>query len=202
MRVGNYSVVVPEGIERESGHVELDHGRQYTLRLMSHDHRQCDAEVTIDGKYLDTFRLRGHGQVTLERMPNDTGRLTFYSSGTDEAGQAGELSVAVPDKGLIQVRLVPEKYRAPVPTPTTGHVLRSKSMRPIGMCSFAGQEEKTSGGITGLSGHSGQQFVNVEAINREESEAVTISIRLVTGNTGPRPLRASAGTANPVPQPV
>ncbi len=197
MRVGSYSVLIPEGVERETGHVGLSHGKQYTLRLGNHDGRQCDAEVTVDGKVIETFRLYPHQTMTLERSPDDNGRFTFYSSGTGDAAQAGEFAIAETDKGLIQVRFVPEKRR----------VERPKTVRPMGLCSFSsgttrgfGGEEKTSGGITGLSGHSDQKFQTVGAIDREESESVLISIRLVTWNDGPRPLRVvERGNAVPVP---
>lgn len=197
MRVGNYSVLVPEGIERDSGHVGLEHGKQYTLRLMNHDHRRCDAEVVVDGKAMGTFRLHGHGQATLERMPDDHGRLTFYSTGTADAEKAGEAGIATVERGLIQVRFVPEK-RPVEPIRTVAPI----GARPMGLTrSYADREEKTAGGITGLSGHSDQQFVTVGAIDREESAAVTISLRLVTASTGPRPLRA-AEQGNRVPEPV
>ena len=211
MRVGNFSVLIPEGVERDSGHVALEHGRQYTLRLMNHDHRQCDAEVTVDGKPMHGFRLYGNGSVTLERMPDDPGRLTFYSAGTADAAQAGEGQIASPDKGLIQVRFVPAKR--PVYTPPAAPVPRRygtsgqsmggggllRSAAPLGFAPQA--EEKTAGGITGLSGHSNQQFVTVADIDRAEDEAVTISLRLITLVGGPRPLQP-VRQGNPVPAPV
>lgn len=219
MRVGNFSVLIPEGVERDSGHVALEHGRQYTLRLLNHDHRRCDAEVTVDGKPVGGFRLHGGGSVTLERFPDDPGRLTFYSTGTWDAAAAGESAIAAPDKGLIQVRFVPERrpVYTPPPVPTTRRfgaggqsvsgqgLLRSAPMDLSGggeaRCFAGAAEEKTSGGITGLSGHSAQQFVTVADIDRAEDEAVTISLRLITLVGGPRPLQP-ARHGNPVPAPV
>jgi hypothetical protein len=172
MRYGNYSVLVPEGVERESGYVGLPHGTQYTLRLGNHDYRRCDAEVTVDGKRVGVFRLNGHGSTTLERSPDDHGKFTFYSSGTGDAGAAGEAGVAAADKGLIQVRFVPERRRKPVHTPPV--VMRTATVAGGGQSQLYGSarpmnsttptsfnEEKTSGGITGLSGHSDQRFVDV-----------------------------------------
>lgn len=214
MRVGNYSVLIPEGVERDSGHVALEHGRQYTLRLMNHSFLRCDAEVTVDGKPVGGFRLQGHGQITLETVPNDGGRFTFYSSGTTDAGQAGEGSIAVPDKGLVQVRFVPERqlagaYKAATPVLRGG--IGGQSVRPLGFseqrvatCSAQPErEEKTCGGITGMSGVSNQQFIDVQPLpDRDEANAVTISLRLITFNSGPRPLKAVTPLANPVPEPV
>ena len=220
MRVGNYSVLIPEGVERESGHVSVEHGKQYTLRLMSHDYRRCDAEVEIDGKSLGGFRLHGYGSITLERSPEDSGRFTFYSSGTVDAGAAGEAGIAAADKGLIQVRFVPERRTAPpVPRVQTmgmrggpcggmrggpcGQPVGGGLFRSAGPLGFTGdREEKTSGGITGLSGHSAQQFVTVGPLDRAKDESVTITLRLVTLDAGPRPLKPVSDRANPVPAPV
>jgi hypothetical protein len=212
MRYGNYSVLIPEGAERDSGYVGLPHNQQYTIRLMSHDHRRCDAEVTVDGKPVGVFRLSGHGSMTLERSPDDHGRFTFFASGSGEASTAGEATVASADKGLIQVRFVPERRRH---SPAGGIVralfftgmssgepqwsARSADYGTVPTC--CEPEEKTSGGITGLSGHSSQAFTNVGAIDRDESGAVTISLRLVVADRGVRPLRAT-GQGNRVPAPI
>lgn len=217
MRVGNFSVLVPEGTERETGHVALEHGRQYTVRLMSHDNRQCDAEVTIDGKDIGTFRLHGYGSMTLERMPSDNGRFTFYTSGTSDASAAGDANIGTQDKGLVQVKFIPEKAKE--------WVWRKggpggRSVRPMGMAEpyketwnaggsvgtsystgITRSTEELTAGITGLSGHSDQQFVDVGGIIREESDAVQISLRLVASAAGPRELKA-APRSNPVPVPV
>ena len=48
MRVGNFSLMIPEGIERDSGHIVLPHEQVYTLRLGNHGNRRCDAHVWID----------------------------------------------------------------------------------------------------------------------------------------------------------
>lgn len=170
MRVGSFSVQIPEGRERDSGHVVLDHGRQYTLRLGNHQDRPCDAHVTVDGKSLGGFRVNAREYVTLERSPNDNGRFTFYLDGTADAVTAGIGEVPAVDKGLIQVRFVPERRRErPVGTVVKTAGLRSRggpggqSQGPVGepaswrapsqhpydgpQC-FAGEaEEKTSGGL-------------------------------------------------------
>jgi len=211
MRVGNFSVVIPEGSERETGYVGLQHGKQYTVRMMSHDHRRCDAVVTIDGKEIGTFRIHGHQSFTLERSPEDHGRFTFYADATEEATKAGIALVPNESRGLIQVRFVPEKYHPPVFRGGPGGQSVSRgwdqgygagSLRSMGFT--PDREEKTSGGITGLSGHSSQQFTEVGAMPLDESEAVTISIRLVCVPDGPRPLKAATEVArgNAVPPPV
>lgn len=211
MRVGNFSVLIPEGSERDSGYVGLEHGNNFVIRLMNHTHQQCDAEVTVDGKDVGCFRIDAHGSCTLERSPDDNGRFTFFSAGTDDANKAGEFGIAAADKGLIQVKFVPERQREYRPSvvrgmggvfgmweggPSMGGWSRDR-----GTTECDAGNEKTVGGITGLSGHSDQQFRTVGSIDRDESQAVTISLRLITANFGPRPLKA-ANRGNPVPEPV
>lgn len=230
MRVDKYTVLVEPGVERETGHVALPHNTQYTIKLLSHDRRRCDAAVEIDGKPVGVFRLDGFGNAVLERSPADHGRFTFYSAGTAAAGQAGEGGVAAADKGLVRVVFTPEK-RVDRPTyqpASFGWVLRSadgytqtsgfaaKNIKDDGHSSWSGGAGMQSaavddfavgaavGGVTGLSGMSGQKFAEVGAIDLDHAQAVTITIRLVTLPDGPRPLPPNPGPvrANPVPPPV
>lgn len=210
MRVGNFSVLIPEGSERESGHVGLDHGKQYTVKIQNHDWRQCDAEVQIDGKSIGTFRLSGHGQIALEHSPDDHGRFTFYKSDSADGQAAGAADIGRPDRGLVQVRFVPEKRRP------RGRDWGIGILRGAGGQSMRGPEATYSAsvgsrgisssrdeeGITGLSGHSDQRFIEVGEIDRDEDESVLISLRLVVAHNGPRPLKARSAQANPVPGPV
>lgn len=219
MRVGNFSLLIPEGVEKDSGHIALPHGKQYTLKAGNHAGSRCDAEVSIDGKKIGTFRLDGYDYLTLERSPDDSGRFTFYADGTADAERAGVAAVAVPDRGLIQVKFVPERYRERVVRPAAmtrsvggprgqslgGEEYTSDRLLVEGSAphSFGTRSvEKTTGGITGLSGHSDQQFTAVGRIDRDEDQAVTISVRLILRDDGPRPLKAAAGMGNPVPAPV
>lgn len=200
---------MPEGAERTSGHVSLNHGQQYTVRLLNCG-RRSDATVKIDGKEIGTFRLNPNQDVVLERAPDDNGRFTFYASGSYLAGAAGEGNIAVPDKGLIEVTFRPEKVR-PRPEPTA-RVMHAKSLgggvrgQSMGAmpdasegCSFAG-EEKTAGGITGLSGHSDQKFTTVGLMEYDPAGTVTITLRLVLA-AEPRELKPQRA-GNPVPEVV
>lgn len=58
-----------------------------------------------------------------------------------------------------------------------------------------------SAGVTGLSGHSDQSFVEAERIDYDELLTTVINLRLVHDDDGPRPLVASQ-RGNPVPPPV
>ncbi len=220
MRVANFTLLIPEGQERESGHVFLNNGQQFTLKMVNHwFDRACDAEITVDGKSLGGFRINSGATITLERPPNETGRFTFYRSVSEEAAMSGVAMVENKERGLVSVRFKPEVRRPK-------SVLRSagggQSMRGMD------QEEKTSGGIitpqammsfhdggttetsvnlesgiTGLSGHSNQQFETVTPLIYDAAEEVVINIRLVCDKTV-RPLQAvqTVPRSNDIPAPV
>lgn len=216
MRFGNYSVQVVEGFERgESGYCHVPHGKAYTLRLGNHGSAKCQADVVIDGKPVGSFVLRGYQTATIERGVDDTGRFTFYADGTSEAVQAGIAAVANVDRGLVQVVFSPEKSR-PVSWNSEISVLRTANLSrrgPGGQSqggwgntrsteSYCGErEEKTGGGITGLSGYSTQQFREAAAFDVDESKRVTVTLRLVRLDEGPRPL-VGVSNGNSVPPPV
>lgn len=207
MRFGNYSVLIPEGSERGEGYVALSHGRQYAVQLGNHSSRRCQAEVSLDGKSIGTFVLSGYGTARLERAPHDNGRFTFYADDTTEAEAAGLATISQPDRGLVQVKFTPEKsrYRHEDVIRLSSFSTESSVMRGAGGQSqgswASNREEKTSGGITGLSGHSDQQFTTVAGLNLDESGSITITLRLMAGTDGPHPLTATS-RGNPVPPPV
>lgn len=207
MRVGNFSLYIPEGRERSSGHVEMAHGTQYHLKLDNHDHRQCDAEVTIDGKCVGTFRIAGHSGINLETVPGDGGRFTFYATDTQEFLAAAGGDVSKDLRGLVQVTFKPEKvvwrHRGP-----GDHFIKGGGPSLQGQafnCSNLKARDcavPTSAGITGMSGHSDQRFHQVPDLVHDQGAEVTISVRLVSGaGLGPRPLVAQR-QSNPVPAPV
>lgn len=168
MRVGNFSVLIPEGRERDSGHVVLRHGTPYTPTLKNHfNNRRCDAAVTIDGKDMGTFRLAAFGSLPLERPVHDDGRFTFYTADSPEFAAAACGDVAPDERGLVKVVFRPEK----APAVRAGQISmpadafdrqgsqtyrRSTDDLAVGgadfdaplRCSLAPErEEKTSGGI-------------------------------------------------------
>lgn len=108
MYLNQFSVRVPEGRETTSGYVEIEHGKQYTLVLRNDRSRRCNAEVSIDGKRIGTFRIQAHGNIRLERKPDDEGRFTFYRPGSTAAERADLGSVSASDLGLVKVVFTPE----------------------------------------------------------------------------------------------
>lgn len=213
MRVGNFSVIVPEGRERDTGHVALNHSQQYTIRLLSHNHRRCDAEVTVDGKPVGTFRLNSHDSLALERPAHDSGRFTFYQADSGEAAQVGVAGIVAPDRGLIQVRFHVERNlmryvqggggicrTMDMGTVATGYEREEKTSGSIR--GIVGRTQNCSAGVTGLSGQSRQSFHDVAGLDYDPTEETVITIRLVVGDNGPRPLTAVPVRANQIPSQV
>lgn len=203
MRVGNFSVLIPEGKERESGHVELDHERQYRIQLGNHCYdRRTDVTVVLDGKEIGNFRVNAGATVTLERSPHDNGRFTFFLSDSEQAVQAGVSKISTPDRGLLTAIFRAERKRqSPVVTMRGGAGGQSvKGMFPTS------NEEKTSGGIltsgvTGLTGHSDQSFVSVSNLDYDPTLETVINLRLVGNKYAVRELIPSP-RSNAVPNPV
>jgi len=233
MYLNSFSVRVPEGTEKESGYVELNHGKQYALLLRNGRNVRCDADVTIDGKPVGTFRIAANSSLSLERPPNEDKRFTFYKADTSEAKESGQADIPSDSFGLIQVTFRVEKaelyvwhgewhssnpWRPHNPWITTyggsfsSEVLRGDSAytctlsdTPVAsQAEVSSTTDERSAGITGLSGHSDQEFVAVGPMDYDESYTTTISIRLVATEAqrgDPTPLKPVTHH-NPVPPTV
>lgn len=177
MNIDQYSVEIPEGKPLNGGYVAMSHGTAYTISLSNHSTRRCDAEVRIDGGIVGTWRIEGESVIRLERPVHDTGRFTFFKSGTPEAESAG--IVNGDQNGLITVTFYPE---------IAPGVLCAGQSRPL-----------LSEGGTGLTGESDQKFATASRIVRDTSMAVQINLRLVAIDERPRPLFPRS---NPIPPPV
>jgi hypothetical protein len=172
IKLHEFSVSIPEGINYDDGYVQMRHGTQYTILLRNESVVRCDAEVYIDNQKVGTWRIDGGKQIQLERPAHDTGRFTFYQVGSSEGDTAG---IRAGDaNGLIRVVFKPEIERYDV----------RYSLAP---------------GATGLSGRSEQTFTSVPALSYDESKRVTINLRIVIDTDEPRPLFSRA---TPVPPPV
>lgn len=237
MQIGNFSVRIPEGQEQEAGHVHMRHDTPYTIELRNYySTRRCDAEVKVDGKVIGTFRVNSLDRVRLERAPHDRGRFTFYKADTSEAQQAGVDNIATSDRGLIEVRFRAEKpWQPPVKSvggqhTNSGYRSRGHSypVDDVMLSSYkGGPEEETAGnleamgrgykgampvsrlspGMTGVSGHSSQNFTEVADLDYDSSTETVITLRLVhqepvySSRQEPREL-TPAPRRNPVPDPV
>lgn len=172
MNNNEFEVEIPEGQKLENGYVEMRHNTQYSLNLKNHRWVPCDAEVTIDGIHVGTWRIESRGEIHIERPVHDTGHFTFFQVGTEEADMAG--ITKNPDNGLISVTFKPKKES------------NALNAGPLP-------------GATGLSGESSQRFVNAIEIEHDMSRAFTIHIRLISKQPNIRPL---APRSTPIPPPV
>ena len=178
MKNTEFEVVIPEGKELGDGYVEMRHNTQYSLNLKNHRHVPCDAEVTIDGNHVGTWRINPCNEIRIERPVHDTGHFTFFEVGTDEAGMAGIAKKA--DNGLVSVTFKPKIEYMP--------------LRAAGL-----PRTEFSAGATGLTGESKQRFIDATNIEHDMSRAFTIHLRLVARRPDIRPL---APRSTPVPPPV
>lgn len=205
MRVGQFSVFIPEGREMSSGHVSLKHGQQYTVKVINHNSVEADAEITIDGKIVGCFRIAPRRDIQLERNPNDRGRFTFYKLDSVEGQQINLAQISANDLGLVQVVCKPAKKKEEIPILRSAggqHTNTSYSRGGPRGQSMGGEMATMSAGGTGLSGHSSQNFVEVGPIDYDLEGIVTISLRLVEEDNQPREMKANNEKANPVPSVV
>jgi hypothetical protein len=197
MKVANCSVRIPQGKELETGHVVLQHGQQYSIELSNSSYTRYDAVVSLDGDQVGTYRLNPLQVWDVEHPADSQQRFTFYAASTAEAAQVGESVVEKDKKGLLEVIFYPEKVQ-PVQTLGFGFETRGGGG---GMKGF-----NLGAGVSGLSGHSDAQYRRAEKIVWDFDNAVTITLRLVTGeeDTTPQPFsrRAERMRANPVPPAV
>lgn len=155
VELGPYALEIPQGELSPTGHVRLNHGQQYTIRLSNSSAFRCDAKVSIDGHAVGVWRLPAHATIEVARPVHDTGCFTFYAIGTREAELAHLRKNE--ELGLITVEVTPE---------------RSVMTAPF----FSA--DRTAGG-TGLSGMSHQQFAIAEAIDPDCEQTMTLHVRLI-----------------------
>lgn len=231
MRVGNFSLMIPQGRERDSGHVGLAPAAHYQIRLMNHLARRCDVDVAVDGKAIGTFRLNAHGSASLDGPPDDAahGKFTFFEVGSDEAHAAGQSGIANQERGLIVATFKPERpYVHVAPAMLVGRSEPEQTWAPYRKggpsgqhcnsndgggavlrsavsASYSTQGAQYAAGVTGVSGYTDQRFVNCGPIVYDENEITTITVRLGVDRAvaAVRPLQAAPKhRANPVPDPV
>ncbi len=205
MKLEQFELVIPEGRELPSQHVIMQHGTQYRIQVSNHSNGRCDAVVSLDGDEIGTYRLSA-GQVwAIEHPAENQQRFTFYASGTSEATAVGEAVLDKNEKGLVQVTFYPEKQSR------FDDVLETLGSRGGGMTRGGGFFGETTrggskglgAGVSGLSGYSSAQYGSASRIERDEDNAVTITLRLVTEDTTPQPISARRRQiANPIPPAV
>ncbi len=156
----------------------------------------------MDGKEVGCFRVHAHGSIRIERPANDTGCFTFYRADSAEGEQAGAGSIARDERGLVQAQFrfakqAPQAVRTMSMTPKSSYGSEEKTSGGFGMMRGFGGEAKGAAGVTGLSGESSQQFVQVSELNYDPALDVNITVRLVA-DVAVRELK-SVERSNPIP---
>jgi len=205
MQLGNFMVSLTKGTERVTGHVEIEHGTQYGITLNNGDWtRRANAQVSIDGKVIGTYRLYPGEIATLECAGNhDSGKFTALFANSVDGAYAG-LDESNPSLGLITVVFTPEKLPEPRTYYTKSFLGSERGTRPISYRSIAslGLHETNSAMGTGLTGASDQQFGTAGFMPLDTANTRTIHLRLKpVVQSRPRPVVAAPAvqTSTPIP---
>lgn len=166
---------------------------QYSLRLTNNGSTRCDAVVSLDNDRVGVFRLHAYGNITIEHPTYSSKKFTFYRGGSSKSYSAGYQSNS-PKNGLVKVTFKPEKD-----TPLLNEAcFRQLGSAPSGDTRFCDTHfdsemplsrfgvttnsaygtSSMKEGITGLSGHSKQEFKTVKTLNHDPNNQVTIMLRL------------------------
>ena len=165
MQIGNFSVTIGKGVERESGYVDMQHNTEYTIELRNMGSEDANAQISIDGVDVGTFRVERYDRQIIKRPSHIARNFLFLKLGTPEAEQAN--LQANSDLGLITVKFIPAKQERQF------ELLATKSI------TFRGGAKGASAGGTGLGSNSDQEFVSAKHIDLDHSRAVIINLRLV-----------------------
>ena len=196
MQLENYEAQILGARETSEGYVHMHHEETYRIKMVSKDHRRCDARVSIDGLVVGIWRIKGFDRITIERPAESEKLFTFFASGSKQAVQVGEHQVDASEKGVVKVEFLPEKTRLALRTSGgySGEVTRGgdysggysgEVTRGGGYSGgYCGEVTRGGGkglnsGVTGLTGRSSQQFGSASSIEHDLDHAVTIELRLV-----------------------
>ena len=212
--MNGFSVSIPESQEEtNTGYVILRHNQTFRIRLHNGHKfegscRPADAEVYLSGNHVGTFRVPYGQTITLERSVNDNGKFTAVRNGTYES-QLAELDESDPDNGLIKVvwkpghnncswkditKIIKEEYPHVTWDYNSNHYYDGGTFTNCNttssrlLCSTRSCSSDLVGGGIGLSGHSNQDFSEVDSLNYDEPET-TIYLRIAFRD-GVRPLKS------------
>ena len=209
---GGFALSVRGQAEDGAGYVRMAHGTTYAVCFRNDRDRRADAELSIDGLSMGTWRLGPYRSACVERPVEDTGQFTFYRADSADGYAVGSGQVARGDKGRVSVRFIPEveRYVPPPPPPVViappppmpyaydqAAPMARESEESMGSLaapqrtqrySAPSPERDLGAGVTGLSGESGQRFRTARAIERDWANAVTLELRLVHDPAYDRPV--------------
>ena len=204
---GGFSLSVQNRADDYRGYVRMDHGAVYSLCFRNDVGRAADAEVSIDGLPMGTWRLSPYRSACIDRPADDTGRFTFYRADSADGYAVGSGQVSRSDKGRVSVRFIPEveRYVPPAPVPyAQDRSYAAPSMQDDGMMAESAPSARGAyssdgrkmmpprqglgAGVTGLTGESDQRFGRAGPIERDWANAVTLELRLVHDPAMDRPV--------------
>ncbi|XP_019625648.1 PREDICTED: uncharacterized protein LOC109470975 isoform X1 [Branchiostoma belcheri] len=192
METAGYRVAIVGGKHYEIDEeefVEMDHSSSYHIRLTNSHLRSCDAQLSIDGKDVGTWRLEPKQEIELERPEEEQMCFTFFSTRMAPA-EAG-IRRGVEENGLVQVTFTPEKMREEKTTVKDLYRGGDQGAEDdtASSDSSSGEEDEPfrsdtplnwSSGATALQGISQQEFEQVEGeIEKDEEAQVIMILRLV-----------------------
>ncbi|KAI8487649.1 hypothetical protein Bbelb_346420 [Branchiostoma belcheri] len=199
METAGYRVAIVGGKHYEIDEeefVEMDHSSSYHIRLTNSHLRSCDAQLSIDGKDVGTWRLEPKQEIELERPEEEQMCFTFFSTRMAPA-EAG-IRRGVEENGLVQVTFTPEKMREEKTTVKDLYRGGDQGAEDdtASSDSSSGEEDEPfrsdtplnwSSGATALQGISQQEFEQVEGeIEKDEEAQVIMILRLVARIDGPK----------------
>lgn len=201
MQLGQYHLnIIGKG--EQGGYIHMRHGEEYSISMRNQSGKRTEAEVRIDGEHVGTWRLSPYQTVAIERPADVAKKFAFYASDSVEGHMVGAESVAALNRGVVSVVFYPEKevekvYRQPAVYRSYAPPAQTFDSYASGTLSYGGNmrsaepiAKNVASGVTGLTGHSNQQFNTVAALVRDHANAVTIELRLVVDKqvADPQPL--------------
>lgn len=91
-------------------YIPVKNGDHYKIKLSNKHEYRCNADVSIDGESIGTFRLYSYQTWTIERPGDVSKKFTFYSETSRTARRSGVIE-GKEENGLIRVQFTPEKRR-------------------------------------------------------------------------------------------
>src|SRR5437588_410462 len=91
----------------EHNYYAVPHLSEYKIKLSNNRPTRCDAEISIDGDLVGTWRVESFDSITIERPANLNRRFIFVQERSNIAEQVGIRSSK--DNGLITVIFKPER---------------------------------------------------------------------------------------------
>lgn len=174
----NFSVRIVGGSEAPGGYVEIAHNTEYSIQMRNSGSVDCDAEVSIDGNNVGTWRIDADDSINIERPSGVAQKFTFFQLGSDEAA-----AVELEDSDLLG--LVSVRFRPGLVIKQVYPEVENQNYKSI-----------TRSGGTGLGESSNQRFGSAKKLDYDRSAEHIINLRLICKQ---QTMLRSLKSATPVP---